>query len=103
MWEKQESKGGIWMPEKEGEELIGLVQEITAGDYGKQYLIHRDGTEETVKTPSHKVLQAMMTKVAVGDKVKIVFVRQDPPSIKGQQGPKIYEVYVEKPDEQIVE
>ena len=95
VWEKQESNKDFWNPEKEGEELIGEMIEIRQGAYGNQYLIKKENGEE-IFTPSHKVLQGKMSKVCGGDKVKLVFIKQDLPKIKGQQGVKIYDVFVDK-------
>jgi len=93
-WEKQEGNMDFWNP-GEGEELIGEVIELIQGNYGLQISVKKeDGSVMT--TPSHKVLQAKLSKIKVGDKVKIVYVKQDLPKIKGQNGVKLYEVYVDK-------
>lgn len=92
-WEKQEGSS-IWLPEKEGEEMIGEVKNInTEGLYGNQYSIETE--KGAYLTPSHKVLQNRMVNVSVGDKVKIVYVGEEPPAVRGQNPTKMYEVYKE--------
>jgi len=93
-WEKQEGNMDFWNPE-EGEELIGEVKELVQGNYGLQIQVQKeDGS--VVTTPSHKVLQAKLNKIEKGNKVKIVYVKQDLPKVKGQNGVKLYEVYIDK-------
>jgi len=93
-WEKQEGNMDFWNP-TEGEELIGEVMELIQGNYGLQIAVKKaDGS--VVTTPSHKVLQAKLNKIEKGNKVKIVYVKQDLPKVKGQNGVKLYEVYVDK-------
>lgn len=95
-WEKQESSS-IWIPTEEGEELIGDVLDISEGTYGPQYLIKKDdGTE--LRTPSHKVLQNRMGNASVGSRVKIVYMGQEPPSVRGNNPTRIYEVFIGKKD-----
>ena len=91
-YEKQEG-AGIWIPEKEGEILAGeITEKDKEGLYGTQYTIKKSNGEE-IKTPSHKVLQARMSKISPGDQVKLVFINEVPPAVKGQKPTKIYEVY----------
>lgn len=91
-YEEQEGINAFWTPDSEGERLTGKVTNITEGDYGKQYVIKKDDDEE-VLTPSHKVLQARMIDVAVGDSVIIIYAGDEPPSVKGRNPTKIYRVY----------
>lgn len=94
-WEKQEG-AGIWLPDKENEELVGEVTHIDRdGLYGVQYTIKKSDDDE-VKTPSHKVLQNRMQKAEVGTKVKIVFTGTEPPKIRGQNPTTMYEVYFDE-------
>jgi len=93
-WEKQEGSG-LWLPEKEGDELIGTVKEIKEGTYGNQFVIAKDDGEE-VRTPSHRVLQNRMIDAKKGTKVKIVFTGEEPPSVKGQNPTKMYEIFFAK-------
>jgi hypothetical protein len=94
-WEQQEG-AGMWLPETEGEELMGKVEDITEGLYGNQFLIRPLGQEDSIMTPSHKVLQNRMVKVQKGDTVKIVYKGQEPPSVKGQNPTRLYEVFIKK-------
>lgn len=92
-WEKQEGSG-MWIPEIEGDELIGEITNIAEGTYGKQYCLKNDDGE--ILTPSHKVLQNRLIKAKIGDKVKIVYKGEEPPSIKGNNPTKMYEVFIKK-------
>ena len=85
---------GIWLPQIEGDELQGEVNDIAEGLYGLQYTI-KTGKED-LKTPSHKVLQARMQKVKVGDFVKIVFKGSVAPKVRGQNPTLMYEVFRRK-------
>jgi len=100
MYEKQESTGDFWSPTKEGEELEGAVTRKFSGQFGDQFEI--ETAKGSFTTPSHKVLQAKMSKVEVGDKVKLVFIKTDLPTIKGKNGTKIYDVYIDRPETQKV-
>lgn len=92
---KQEG-AGIWLPTVEKEELVGEVTHINReGLYGVQYTIKKSDDDE-VLTPSHKVLQNRMQKASVGTKVKIVYIGQEPPKIRGQNPTTMYEVYFEE-------
>lgn len=93
-WEKQEGSG-LWLPEKEGDELIGEVTDVKEGTYGNQFVIKKQDGEE-IRTPSHKVLQNRMTDATVGTKVKIVYIGEEPPSVKGQNPTKMYDVFFAK-------
>jgi len=93
-WEKQEG-GSYWIPEKAGEELVGEVIEIKEGEYGKVYLLKKDDGKK-ITTPSHKVLQSRMVGTEKGDVLKIVFVGEEPPKLKGHSPTKMYEVYKDK-------
>jgi hypothetical protein len=93
-WVKQEG-AGMWLPENEGDELIGSVVKVDEGSYGLQYTIKKDNGDE-VRTPSHKVLQNRLVGTKVSERVKIVFVKEEPPSVKGQNPTKIYEVFKAK-------
>ncbi len=83
----------MWMPTEEKEELEGEVTHINVeGLYGTQYTIKKADGEE-ILTPSHKVLQIRMHKAKVGTEVKIVYVKEEAPKIRGQNPTKIYEVF----------
>jgi len=92
-WKKQEGPA-MWLPETEGEELIGIVIDIVEGLYGSQYLIKPIGKDEIIRTPSHKVLVNRMVEVKKDDMVKLVYLGQEPPTVKGQNPTKMYEVFI---------
>lgn len=94
VWEQQQSEMGFWNPQM-GNEIVGEVTEITIGQYGKQITLKKaDGS--LIKTPSHKVLQAKLSRITVGDKVKIVYVKDELPKTRGQNPTKIYDVFIDK-------
>ena len=94
-WEKQEGMG-MWLPDKEDDELIGVVEDVLdEGAYGRQFSIKKEDGD-TILTPSHKVLQSRMGKVKKGDQVKIVYKGEEPPAVKGNNPTKLYEVFVKK-------
>lgn len=95
-WDKQESAGNNWKPEQIGEEIEGAVVTKVTGDHGIQYDISMKGGEIIVKTPSHKVLQDRMTKVAIGDVVKIVYQGEEAPTVKGHKPTNLYDVYIRR-------
>lgn len=91
-WEEQKSIGNIWIPNEIGDTLEGDIIDITTGNYGKQYLIEtKDGKQ--VLTPSHKVLQGRMNGIVRGDTVRLVYVGEELPKVKGQKPTKIYNVF----------
>jgi len=95
-WEEVKIDTGLWLPETEGEELIGEVAEIIEGQYGIQLVIMMaDG--EKITTPSHKALQSRLFKFKAGDKLKIVFKGTELPKVKGQNGTRLYTVYGSAP------
>lgn len=88
---KQES-AGFWNPEKENEELIGKVTDVKKGEYGENLtLTTADGTE--IRTPSHRMLQSQISKIDIGDEVKIIFKGEEPAKVKGRSPTKLYEVF----------
>ena len=96
-WKKVESEAlsNLWLPQLKGEELIGEVTHREEGTYGTQFIIQKeDGV--LIKTPSHKVLQNRMSKVALGQKVKLVFTGEIPPKTRNENPTKMYEVYVQE-------
>lgn len=94
-WEKQEG-ANIWLPEEKGDELRGEVVKVNLeGTYGPQWTIRQEDDEE-IRTPSHKVLQNRMSSVKVGSTVKIVYLDELPPKVRGQNPTKMYEVFVKK-------
>ncbi len=94
-WKKQEG-AGIWLPQKEDEQLQGEVTHVNReGLYGTQYTVKKKDGDE-VLTPSHKVLQNRMQKADVGTKIKIVYKGNEPPKIRGQNPTEMYEVFFDE-------
>jgi len=93
-YEKQESVNNFWKAEKENDQIEGLVLDIkTHDEYGKSYVLNVDGEEVT--TPSHRVLQNLMANAKVGDKVKIVYLKTELPTVKGKNGTMMYDVFID--------
>ena len=92
-YEMQES-AQYWNPEKVDDELVGEVTDIKKGEYGETFTIKTaEGNE--IKTPSHVGLQNRMSKIDIGDGVKIVY-KGEGEAQKGKNAPKIYEVFKKK-------
>jgi hypothetical protein len=89
-WEEVKSNQGIWLPTKAGEEIEGAIIGLEQNQYGIQARIETK-TGELI-TPSHKVLQARLRECKIGDYIRIVFVKEELPTIKGRQGTKIYNI-----------
>lgn len=93
-WEKQTGTD-MWLPEKENDEITGEVTHIVEGLYGNQLVLKTPSGKE-LKTPSHKVLQARCAGLKVGDNIRIVYLEEQPPKVRGQNPTKMYEVYKKK-------
>lgn len=87
-------KGNYWNPEAEGDVLEGNVTAITESQFEGQmnYTIKQKDGKELV-TPTHKVLCGRMTKVAIGDFVRIEYLGAEAPKLKGYQPTRIYRVW----------
>ena len=103
MWKEQTSGDlNIWLPTKLGEELVGSVIEAKeAGKYGRQLVI-KDEVGKEITTASHKVLQARLANIKVGDKVKIVYDGEQPARVRGENPIKMYRVFKEETAEEKV-
>lgn len=95
--EEYEEVAGMqyWLPETEGEMLIGEIVKIDENEYGRQYQIKRKDDAIQV-TPSHKFLQNRLEKFKEGDRVAIRFEGEEPPKVKGQSPMKVYKVFKPK-------
>ena len=92
-WVEQEANEGMWMPKEAGEEIIGEIVEIEdAGQFGRQLEILTLEGKKYI-TPSHKVLQARITKARIGNMIRIVFKGEELPKVKGRNPTKIYAVF----------
>jgi hypothetical protein len=93
---KVEPESNFWKPEKEGEELKGNIKEfIEDGDYGLQAVILTEDNKE-ITTPSHKMLQSRLKQLKEGDVIRIVMTGEEPPSVKGRNPTKLYDVFVDE-------
>lgn len=91
-----EQKGmEYWSPKEADEVLEGVVIEEVNGEYGRQYVVERED-KTRITTPSHAYLQNRMKQVKSGDKVKLVYVGEEAPSIKGRSPTKIYKVFIDQ-------
>ena len=93
-WVKQEGSG-FWKPTQKGEELVGEVVDIKEGTYGTQYVVEQANREQVI-IPSYKVLLARMNNVEKNDMVKIVYLGEEAPKLRGYNPTKLFEVFVRK-------
>ena len=100
-WVENLGSQGIWLPDKAGEKAEGVVEEVKQGDYGVQVNIKND-EGEIITTPSHKVLQNRLTGIKVGDNIRIEYVGEELPKVKGQKPTRIYKVFVKRIGEEQV-
>lgn len=89
-WKKQESTA-FWQPEKKGDQIEGTIVRVFDGTYGTHFVIST--TEGEFTTPAHKVLISRMQNMKPNDTVRIIFIGEDLPKVKGQNPTKLYEVY----------
>jgi len=88
-----EQKGGdFWKPEEEGDILEGVVVSIYEGDFETQLVIEKKDNKR-LTSPSHKVLQSKLAKIAKGDKIGILYEGEETPTVKGYSPTKIYKVF----------
>ena len=90
---KVESNLNIWLPTEENQQIEGEVKKVSEGKYGLQYDIDVDG--EVLTTPSHKVLQNRLKEVVEGNKIKIVYLGEQSPKVRGESPMKMYDVYID--------
>jgi len=93
-WEKQES-GAYWTPAKINEELVGEVITIDEGQYGKNYTV-RQADGKTLITGANKALLPRMVNVKVGTQVKIIYLGEELPTVKGYKPTKLFDVFIKK-------
>lgn len=90
LWEEVKGTSDVWIPEKINDFIEGEIRELRNGQYGIQAVIKT--ADKEYLTPSHKVLQSRLAECKIGDIIKIVFVREELPTIKGRKGTLIYQV-----------
>lgn len=88
-WEEMKGNSGIWQP-KIGESVEGIIISMTQGAYGLQCDIETKAG--VVKTPSNKVLVARLHDCKIGDFIKIIYEKDELPTIKGNKPTKIFSV-----------
>lgn len=94
-WEEEK---GIqwWMPETEGEMLVGRIVKTRQDDFGGlQYYIKTENGD-VLSTPSHKWLQNRLAEKKVGDVVAIRYEGEEAPKVKGHDPTKVYRVFKRK-------
>jgi hypothetical protein len=101
-YKEQAGNSGVWLPEEKGAILEGEVLEVVEGQYGRQISVQDIKTMEIIKTPSHKALQCRLVHVKVMDKVRITYLGQELPTVKGFKGTRLYKVEVDEPVEEEV-
>lgn len=89
---EEKTGGDFWKPEKEGDELKGIVVDSFDGSYGKQFVVEDEDKNKHV-TPSHAVLQNRMVGVEKGSQVVIRYDGEEAGK-KGQNPTKLYRVFV---------
>ena len=81
--------------ENVGDTVTGEIIAKNEGRFGPYWTIRlEDGTE--VFTPSHKVLQNRLMKVAIGSNVKIEKLESLAPKVRGQNATTMYKVSVKR-------
>jgi len=97
-WEKQEDTK-FWKPSNVGDTLEGDVIAETTFEFkdgsARSFLIKTENGNE-IYTPTNIVLVRRLEKIKVGDHIAIVFVQEEPPSVKGHSPTKIFDVYKRK-------
>jgi len=91
-WQERTNNDAFWNPEKVGEAVEGIIDGIAqTTEWGKRYVLATEEGEVTL--PLHKVLQNRLEGTKVGDKVKVEFVGEELPKIKGHKPTRLYKVY----------
>jgi hypothetical protein len=92
-WEEV-ADSNYWNPEKEGEEVEGIIISINKDDFGLKVIIESNG--KAIVLPSHKVLQNRLQNCKVGDMIKVIFEKKELPKVKGHNPTNIYKVLTKK-------
>ncbi len=95
-WKKvEETEAETWMPENEGDEVMGLLVEVVPNVGVNKSIIYK------VETPDHNVLgvwgstvlDAKMRNVAIGEEVRIVYLGMEKSDRRQGAKYKNYDVY----------
>lgn len=93
-WKKQENT--VFTFSEDNKELIGTIEAIGAGGYeNKKYTIKQEDNSVVVVFGT-KVLDARMSDVKIGDKIKIVYTGTEPPKVKGYKPTVLFDVFIDK-------
>lgn len=92
----EEVNPGIWKPEKEGDEITGILiskESEVGSNKSMLYTIEQDG--KPIAVWGSAILDSRMIAVKVGELVKIVFKGLGEAKA-GHNAPKIYQVLVDR-------
>lgn len=95
-----ENTNRYWKPTVKGDllqgEVLKIEENVINGEKcGNQYTI-KDERQGEIKTPSHKMLQALMEKVRKSDVVRIEFTGTELPKVAGRKPTSLYKVFIEE-------
>jgi hypothetical protein len=90
---KEVEESNYWNPEKENDEVEGIIVSMENSDFGIRVVIETKD-KKNITLPSHKVLQTRLQNCKVGDMIKVVFKGQELPKVKGRNPTNIYKVFV---------
>lgn len=82
----------FWNPEV-GDDIVGTVVDYFNGQYGQQAIIETSD-DERFTMPNHTMLNSLMTKVNIGDIVKVHYVEDKPSDKAGRSPLKVYKLYI---------
>ena len=97
--EWKESSGNFWKPEKDGDEILGLllaVQQNVGQNSSTMYTIEEKETREMVNVWGSTVLDSRMKGIKIGQEVRIVYKGLGDKS-PGKNPPKIFQVFYRDP------
>lgn len=89
-WEEVLPTESYWIPKSEDEFIEGKVLEIKKGVFGSNYYI-KDKQGFIHITPSHKILENLLSSITINDTIRIVY-KGNKPTNKGNPI-EIYKVY----------
>lgn len=72
-WKEIEYIGEYWKPIEENDTIVGVIESIEEGDYGKLYSIKEEDSGQVVKLPSHKILNELLKETMPKQRIKIVY------------------------------
>ena len=88
--DKVENEGLNLWDYKAEKEIVGFVVEVSSGSYNGQKIgLQTETSEEVVYIPELSALNTQLSKVVVGDKVKLVYKGQE----KAKKSGRYYEIF----------